>query len=46
MKKFHQKLGKKTENIFLHNGIKISKKINIKHLQWSKTDLSTETNKK
>ena len=36
----------KTENIFLHNSMKISGNFDIKqHLQWSKTDLSKEIKK-
>ena len=35
----------KTENNFLHNSIKNSGNFDIKHLPWSKTDLSKETKK-
>ena len=42
--KFRVKSDKK-QNIFLHNSFKISENFDIKHLRWSKTDLSKETKK-
>ena len=36
----------KSRNIFLHTSTKISENFDIKHLQWSNTDLSKETIKK
>ena len=44
MKTFREKSDKK-QNIFLHNSIKISGNFDIKHLRWSKTDLSKEIKK-
>ena len=35
----------KTRKNFLHNSIKISGNFDIKHLRWSKTDISKETKK-
>ena len=37
---------KKSRNIFLHTSVKISENFHIKHLWWTKTDLSKETKKK
>ena len=45
MKKVSCKIGQKAENISLHTSIKISENFIIKHLRWSKADLSKETNK-
>ena len=45
LEKFRVKLYKKTENIFLHNSNKISGNFDVKHLQWSTTDLSKEIKK-
>ena len=42
LEKVSWKIGLKKVNIFLHNSIKISGNFNIKHLWWSKTDLSKE----
>ena len=44
LKKFREKSDKK-QNIFLHNSIKILGNLNIKCLQWSKSDLSKEMEK-
>ena len=46
LEKVSWKIRQKSENIFLHNSIKISGNFDIKqHLRWSKTDLSKEIKK-
>ena len=45
LEKVSWKIRQKAENIFLHNSIKISGNFDIKHLWWSKTDLSKEIKK-